>query len=135
MENDELHLRYVLLYYFKKEKFETAINNIYDVYLDCARSFRAVKESFRLFRNGYFMLNNVPSSGQISEIDDDIIRDLVNDNPQITPENIVERLNAENSIAFCRLNELGYTSSFDMCILHVLTERNSIPCYHRQFFV
>ncbi|XP_077291831.1 histone-lysine N-methyltransferase SETMAR-like [Arctopsyche grandis] len=110
MENEKIHLRHVMLYEFRKGvSVGTAQKNIQEVYLDHAPALRTVKKWFCKFRNGDFNMEDQPRSGRPSVIDDDIVSDLVKNNPRITTKEIAEKMNVNNSSAFRRLKKLGFT--------------------------
>lgn len=64
---------------------------------------RRVKEEFCQFRSDDFFRNDKIFSVQTSGIDNDLIHDLANIYPRSTTEVIAEKLNVDNSIAFCHL--------------------------------
>lgn len=56
-----------------------------------------------------FKLNNKIRSGRHSGNDNDLIHDLINNNPPIITEKIVEKLYVDNLIAFRHLKKFGNT--------------------------
>lgn len=127
MENEKLHFRHVMLYEFRKGvSVGIATKNIRDVYLDRAPALRTVKKWFGRFGNGDFNLDDRSRSGRRSDIDDNVVRALVEGNARITSKEIAERLNIDNSSAFRHLKKLGFTSKLDTWVPHSLTEKNKL---------
>lgn len=84
MENEKLHFHHVMLYEFKKGvSVGTVTKNIQDIYLDRAPALRTVKMWFSRFQSGDFNLNDKLRSGRPSGINNDFIRDLVNNNATV----------------------------------------------------
>lgn len=92
---------------------ECSTKNIQDFYLDRDLTLWAVKKWFCRFCNAYFPLNNKIRSGRTSGIDNDLVWDLVNNNPRITTEEITEKLYVDKSTAFPHIKQLGYVSKLD----------------------
>ncbi|RLU23961.1 hypothetical protein DMN91_004169 [Ooceraea biroi] len=109
MNEEKLHLLHIMLYEYRKGvKPRTATKNIQDVYQDRAPAIRTVKEWFARFRRGDFCLDNDPRSGRSSSVDDNIVRDLVQDNSRVSTREIAERLDIDKSTAFRQLKKIGY---------------------------
>ncbi|EZA61626.1 histone-lysine N-methyltransferase SETMAR [Ooceraea biroi] len=108
MNEEKLHLLHIMLYEYRKGvKPRTATKNIQDVYQDRAPAIRTVKEWFARFRRGDFCLDNDPRSGRSSSVDDNIVRDLVQDNSRVSTREIAERLDIDKSTAFRQLKKIG----------------------------
>lgn len=84
--------------------------------MNCAHAIGTVKKCLSWFKNGDINPKDKISFRRGFRVNNDSIRDLANNNPRITTENIVDRLNVNNviAIAFSHLNTLGCTSKFDV---------------------
>lgn len=108
MSVDKVHLRHVMLYEFRKgTNVAAAVKNIQDVYQDQAPAKRTVEKWFARFRRGKFNLKDKPRSGRPSDIDDEIVRALVQKNPRIPTKELAAALNVNKSTAFRRLKKLN----------------------------
>ena len=87
--------------------------NISAVYKDSAPAIRTVKKWFAKFRTGDFNVEDRPRSGRPSEVDNDVIKTLVESTPRITTQGIAEKMNIDNSTALRHLKQLGYVSKLD----------------------
>ncbi|CAD7005265.1 unnamed protein product [Ceratitis capitata] len=104
MDNKEDHMRHMMLYEFRKGKtVGAATKDIREVYLDRASALRSIKKCFAKFRSGDFNLEDQPRSGWPSELDDDVLRTLVANNPRNSTEEVASELNVNKSTAFRRL--------------------------------
>lgn len=93
MENAKLHFLQVKLYEFKKGvSVARASKSIEGIYLERVPALRTLKKWFCRFRNGDLNLNDNITSERPG-VDNDLIRDLVNNDTLITVE---ERLNVVN---------------------------------------
>lgn len=127
MSIDKVHLRHVMLYEFRKGiNVAAAVKNIQDVYQDQAPAKRTVEKWFAKFRRGEFNLEDEPRSGRPSDIDDDVLRTLVLNNPRISTEEVATALNVDRSTAFRRLKKMGFDLKLDIWVPHLLTEKNKI---------
>ena len=87
MSVDKVHLRHVMLYEFLKGiNIAAAIKNIQEVYQNQAPAKRTVEKWFAKFHRGEFNLEDEPHSGRPFDIDDDVVRTLVQNNPRISIE-------------------------------------------------
>jgi transposase len=109
---EKLDLRLAMFNEYKKgATVGTATKNIRDVYLDRAPSQWTVKKWFGRFRKGEYDPFDRPRSGRPPRIDDDIICELMRENPEMSTKEIADRLNIDNSTAFRRLKKLGFKST------------------------
>lgn len=106
MNVDKVHFRHIMLYKFiKSVKIGIAVKNIEKVYQDCAPSIKTVKKQFSKFRHNC-NLEIQPRSGQPSNIDNDMVYNLVDSNPRIST--VAEKLNVDRMIAFRHLKKIRY---------------------------
>ena len=121
-----MHLRHVMLYEFRKGiNVVAAVKNIQDVYQDQAPAKRTVEKWFVKFRRREFNLEDKPRSGRPTDIDDDVLRTLVLNNPRISTE-VATALNVGRSTAFRRLKQMGFDLKLDIWLPYLLTEKNKI---------
>jgi histone-lysine N-methyltransferase SETMAR len=78
MENQNEHIRHVLLHYFHKGK-------------------TAVQNCFSKFPSGDFRLKDAPRSGRPVEVDGDKITALIESDPRMTTREIAETLEISKS--------------------------------------
>ncbi|GFX25277.1 histone-lysine N-methyltransferase SETMAR [Trichonephila clavipes] len=95
-----------------------------DVYGEGVLTVRQCQNWFAKFRSGNFDVEDAPRSGRPVEADKDAIKALVDANRRITIREIGVRLNLSNSTVYNHLKSLGFSSKLDVCVHHVLTEKN-----------
>lgn len=123
MEEENMHFRHVLLFYFRKGKTaRQACEKLRKVYGDKSLKQRQCQRWFKKFNEGDFDLNDAPRSGRPSEIDDDKIIALVDSNPHYTTRDMAEILKIANSSVQVHLKKLEYVSRLDVWIPHELNE-------------
>jgi len=82
---DKVHLRYCLLYKFKRGSNATvAAKNLSDTNGNKALSVSQCQRYFARFRSGDYSLEELPKSGRPLEEDNDLLRTLVESNPRQT---------------------------------------------------
>ena len=124
MEIPGAHFRHILLYYFQKTKNAVqARKKLYDIH---------GKKSFtERFRSGDFDNKGAPRSGCPSEVDDDKIKAMIENNRRSTTREIAKKLNISNTCVERHLKQLSYVNKLDIRVPHQLNEiklnkRNSI---------
>lgn len=123
MADESLHMRHVLLYYFRKGKnARQACEKLRKVYGDHALQERQCQRWFTKFRAGNFDVNDAPRSGRPVEVDNDQIKALIEANPRSTTRDIAEALNVHHSTVHDHLRRLGFTSKLDIWVPHELKE-------------
>ena len=81
MEIPDCHFRHILLYYFRKGKNAVqARKKLYDVYGEKSLIERQCQNWFARFRSGDFHLKDAPCSGRPTEVDDDKIKAMIENN-------------------------------------------------------
>lgn len=114
MDENKVHLRHILLYYFRKgANGAQARRNICDVY-----GAEAVTKSiclfwFKRFRSGNFHIEDAARSGRPSVAVDNEILMLVRNNQHLTTREIAEKFNINYSTAARRLKRLGMVKNND----------------------
>lgn len=123
MENQTVHCRHILLFYFRKRKnARQACDKLHKVYGDNCLQERQCQRCFAKFRSGDFQVNDAPCSGKPIEIDDDQVKALIESNPRYTTREIAETLSIHHSTVYDHLNKLGYVCKLNIWVPHELKE-------------
>lgn len=123
MEDQTVHFRHILLYYFRKGKnARQACAKLRQVYGDNTLQERQCQRWFTKFRAGDFDLNDTPRSGRPIEVDDDKIKALIESNQRYTTREIAEILKIHHSTVHDHLKKLGYVNRLDIWVPHELKE-------------
>lgn len=123
---NEEHLRHCILYEFQKgNKATTATANINEVYPD-ALNIRKVQRWFSKFKSGNFDLKDAPRSGRPSDVDDNIIRTIIEEDPRQTVDEIAEKSGIDRVTIFRHLQAMGKTNQAGVWVPHQLTEEHKI---------
>ncbi|XP_076247803.1 histone-lysine N-methyltransferase SETMAR [Calliopsis andreniformis] len=121
MEEQTVHFRHILLFYFRKWKNARQTRpKLRKVYGDNALQERQCQRWFKKFRAGDFNLSDTPRSGRPTEVDDDKIKALIESNQRYTTREIAETLNIHYSSVYDHMKKLGYVSRLDIWVLHEL---------------
>ena len=97
MEIPNGHFRHILLYYFRKGKNAVqAQKRYYDVYGEKTLTERQC-QWFAHFRSGDFDLKDAPRSGRQTEVYDDKVKAMIENNRGSTTKEIAEKLNISHS--------------------------------------
>lgn len=123
MENQNEHIRHVLLHYFLKGKTAMqAHKKICFVYGSDSLKLRQCQNWFCKFRSENFHLKDAPRSGRPVEVDGDKITALIESNPRMTTREVSETLQISKSSVGSHLKKLGFVSKLDMWLPHELKE-------------
>ena len=113
MEISDGHFRHILLYYFWKAKNAVqARKKLYDLYDEKSLTERQCQNWFTRFRSGDFDLKDAPRSGCPTEVDDDKIKAMIENNRCSTTLEIAEKLNISHTCVERHLQQLGYEFPF-----------------------
>ena len=94
MEIQDGHFCYILLYYFRKGKnVVQARKNLYNVYGEKLLTERQWQNEFARFYSGDFDLKGAPRSGPPTEVNNDKIKAMIENNWRNTTREIAEKLN------------------------------------------
>ena len=74
------------------------------------------------FRSGNFDLKDAPRSGRPTEVDDDKIKAMIENNRRSTTREIAEKLNISHTYVERHLKQLGYFNKLDIWVTHKLNE-------------
>ena len=113
MENQKEHYRHILLFYFRKGKNASqAHKKLCAVYGD-----EVLKEqhcqNFDKFRSGDFSLKDEKRSGRPVEVDDDLIKAIIDSDRHSTTREIAEKLHVSHTCIENHLKQLGYVQKLD----------------------
>ena len=123
---NEEHLWHCIRYEFQKgNKATTATANINEVYPD-ALHIRKVQRWFSKFKNSNFDLKDAPRSGRPSDVDDNIIRTIIEEDPRQTVDEIAEKSGIDRVTIFRHLQAIGKTNQAGVWVPHQLTEEHKI---------
>ena len=121
MEIPDGYFRHILLYYYRKGKNAVqALKKLYDVYGEKSSTERQCQNWFARFRSGDFDLKDAPRSGRPTEVDDDKIKAMIENNRCITTWEIGEKLNILHTCIEKHLEQLGYVNKLDIWVPHKL---------------
>ncbi|CAK9833045.1 Histone-lysine N-methyltransferase SETMAR [Anthophora retusa] len=123
----ELHLRHCMLYEFKKGSTTTdTVKNICEVYGEHTLNLRKCQRWFSKFRKGDFDLSDEPRSGRPTAFNPEALKALIELEPQLTTDEIAERLGSSSSTVHRHLIQLGKVSKLGKWVPHELTVSNRI---------
>jgi len=123
MEDEKIHYRHILIYYFCKGKNATqAYQKLFLVYGEKALSKRQYQNWFKKFNGGDFLVIDKQRSGHPIEICDNVINDIIDKDQHTTTRGIAEKLNVSHTCIEKRLQQMDYQKKLDLWIPHDLTE-------------
>lgn len=123
VDENKIHYRHLMLFYFRKNTNAVrTTKKICKVYGRAAVSERTVQKWFSRFRSGNINLKDEERSGRPSEIDDDKISILIENNPRHTTREIADILNISQVSVVSHLHKLGMMSTSNVWIPHSLSE-------------
>ena len=89
---------------------------LYDVYDEKSLTERQCQNWFARFRSRDFYLKDAPRSGRLTEVGDDKIKAMIENNrPSTTPE-IAEKLKISHTCVERHLKQLGYVNKLDIWV-------------------
>ena len=100
MENQKEHYRHILLFYFRKRKNGSSQK------VTCCLWRRSLERTAK-FRSGDFSLKDEKRSGRPVEVDDDLIKAII-DSDHSTTREIAEKLHVSHTCIENYLKQLGY---------------------------
>ena len=123
MEISDVHFCHILLYYFRKGKNAVqAWKKLYDVHGGQSLTERQFQNEFARLRSGDFYLKDAPCSGRSTEVYDDKMKAMIENNRHSTTREIAEKLNISHSCLERHLKQLGYVNQLDIWVHHKLNE-------------
>lgn len=116
----ELHL--LLLHEFRLGHTATeAAHNICSTMGQEVLSIRTAQHWFKKFKKGEFELDDCPRSGRPSQIDVNMLKNLVEENPRLTTRYLAERLKCSHTAVENHLKELNKTWKYGEWVPHELS--------------
>jgi [histone H3]-lysine36 N-dimethyltransferase SETMAR len=102
------HIKHCLLCEFHRglNAAEAALS-IWDTYGDKALNASQCRQWFLRFRNNDFSVNDNPKSGRPVEVNNEILRDLVESNPKQTLEDMSIQLKCNPTTVWKHLRQIG----------------------------
>ena len=114
------HFRHILLYCFRKGKNAVrARKKLYDVYGEKSLTEHQCQNWFAHFRSGDFDLKDAPRSGCPTEIDDDKIKAMIENNLHSTTREIAEKLYISHTCVKRRFKLVKVSSSIMITPDHI----------------
>ena len=83
---------------------------------------RQCQNLFARFHSGDFHLKDAPRSGRSTEVDDDKIKAMIENNRRSTARKIAEKLNISHTCVERNLKQLGYINKLDIWVPYKLNE-------------
>ena len=125
MENQKEHYRHILLFYFRKGKNASqAHKKLGAVYGDEALKERQCQNWFDKFRSDDFSLKDEKRTGRPVEVDDDLIKAIIDSHRHSTTREIAEKLHVSHTCIENHLKQLGYVQKLDTWVSHELKEKD-----------
>ena len=87
-----------------------AWKKLYDVYGEKSLTECQCQNWFARFRSGDFVLKDAPRSGRPTEVDDDKIEAMIENNRRSTTQEIAQELNKSHTCVERHLKQLGYVN-------------------------
>ena len=122
MEDRKVHYRHFMLLCFNSGKNASKTHDeLCSVYGENAVSLRVCYQWFSKFRSGNFSIEDAPRSGRPTVIKNDQVKQIVDQNPQLTTRQIADIASVSKSTISRHLKEIGYVSKLDVWVPHQLT--------------
>ncbi|CAF2106043.1 unnamed protein product [Rotaria magnacalcarata] len=122
MKLSRRELRVLLLHEFRLGRKATeATSNICGTMGKDVLSIRTAQHWFHRFKNGNFELDDLPHNGRPLEVDMDLLKQLIEQDPRLTSRCLAERLGCSHITVETHLNELGKTWKYGVWIPHELS--------------
>jgi transposase len=103
-------IRVLLLHEFRLgHKATEAANNICSTMGEDVLSIRTAQHWFNRFKNGNLELDDLPRPGRPLEVDVDLLKQLIEQDPRLTLRCLAEQLGCSHTAVEKHLNELGKT--------------------------
>ena len=122
MKLSRRELRLLLLHEFRLGRKATeATSNICGTMGTAVLSIRTAQHWFYRFKNGNFELDDLPDSGRPLQVDMDLLKELIEQDPRLTTRCLAERLGCSHIGIETHLHELGKTWKYGVWIPHELS--------------
>ncbi|CAK9805828.1 Histone-lysine N-methyltransferase SETMAR [Anthophora plagiata] len=125
MNIDNQYKRAVLYFLFCcGESATSAAIKINSVHGEHTISVRTAQKWFKKFKVGQSSIYDEPRSGRPVNFDNDVLKNLVESEPQLTVDQIAERMGSSHGTVFRHLKEIGKVSKLRKWVPHELSEAN-----------
>ena len=115
-------LRVLLLHEYRLgHKATEAARNICSTMGEDILSIRTAQHWFNRFKTGNFNLNDSRHSGRPVEVDVDVLKQLIEEDPRLTTRCLAERLGCSHTTVETHLNELGKAWKYGVWVPHELS--------------
>ena len=115
-------IRVLLLHEFRLgHKATEAANKICSTMGQGVLSIRTAQHWFDRFRNGNYELDDQPRSGRPLEVDKDLLKQFIEQDPRVTTRCLAEQLGCSHVTVERYLNDLGKTWKYGVWIPHELS--------------
>ncbi|CAF1352684.1 unnamed protein product [Rotaria magnacalcarata] len=122
MKLSRRELRVLLLHEFRLGlKATKATSNICGTMGKDVLSIRTAQHWFHRFKNGNFELDDLPHTGRPLEVDMDLLKQLIEQDPHLTTRCLAERLGCSHITVETHLHELDKTWKYGVWIPHELS--------------
>ena len=136
MEIPDGHFRHILLYYFRKgTNAVQAWKKLYDVYSEKSLTERQCQNWFARFRSRDFHLKDAPRSRRPTEVENDKIKSIIENNRRRTTREIAEKFNISHTCVERHLKQLGYVNVVISRLSESYRSVKNILDLHRIFYV
>ena len=126
----KVQIRIILLHEFKLgRKAGEAHENIVKAWGPDVVSIRTTQLWFQKFRSGNMSLEDEPGRGRIRELDDNVLKSVVESHPRKTVREIAEDLQVSFSTVAKRLEKMGKMEKMDQWVPHELDAEQMLRCY------
>ena len=122
---DKMHIRHCMLYEFNLKKNTTqSTKSICSAYGDDALDVRTCQNWFARFNAGDFDLNDKERTGRPVEANDDILVELLEEDPRQSTRELALELSVSHTTVLNRLRALGKVQKVGKWVPHKLSEIN-----------
>ena len=126
----------IMLYEFKKGvNMMTSFRNICEVFQSEVVSLRTCQNWYTKFRSGDFELKDKQHSGRPSAIDDDILKEMVKENPWQMTRDLAAKLGVDHTTVFHHLKNFNMVCKLNVWVPHKLNEKNLLDRYSGCFLL
>lgn len=120
-------LRAIILFHFKSNTSAVDAHRlICEAFGDDAVSRATCFNWFKRFSSGDYRLKDNQRSGRPSEIDEDLLLHVIEENPNLTTRDLAKQFNCAHGTIEQHLHNLGKVSKLGKWVPHILTEANKI---------
>ena len=121
-------LRLLLLHEFRLGRKATeATSNICSTMGKDVLSIHTAQHWFHRFKNGNFELDDLPHTGRPLQVDMDVLKQLIEEDPRLTTRCLAEGLGCSHITVETHLHELGKTWKYGVWIPHELSPHQLQP--------